>query len=347
MNCKGFKQLQWEDRLTIERMLKVGNPVAKIAEALEVCKKTIYNELKRGMCLQQKEGYIFEECYCPEVAERKYQENLRAKGPDLKVGKDHSFVQYVEHKIIDEGYSPGAVLGEIKEQGMEFATEICETTLYNYIYRGDVFLMLNPEHLHEKGRRRYVERSKQQAAKPPAGESIERRPLEITRRDTFGHWELDSVMGTTGSNRALLVLTERLTRLGIILSVPDHTAASVVRALNGLERRFGKDFYRIFKSITVDNGCEFQDYEGMEKARRRKGKRTCVYYCHPYSPHERGSNENMNRLIRRFFPKGTNFDEVAIDEIRRAEQWINAYPRRLHGWKSAKAIFQECIALTA
>lgn len=117
-------------------------------------------------------------------------------------------------------------------------------------------------------------------------------------------------------------------------------AASVVRALNGLERRLGKDFYPMFQSITVDNGCEFQDYDGMEKACRRKGKRTTVYYCHPHAPHERGSNENMNRIIRRFFPKGTNFDEVPISEIRRAEEWMNNYPREVLGWQTAATLLR-------
>lgn len=344
MNCKGFHHLDWTDRLTLEKMLKVGDSKAKIAKALGVCERTIYYEIKRGMCVQQINECDFEERYCPEVAERLYQENLRAKGPDFKVGKDRAFVEYVERKIIDEHYSPGAILAEIREQQL-FDTDICESTLYNYIYGGAVFFELSPEHLHEKGRRHYVERSKQQAAKAPAGESIEHRSPEIARRNTFGHWELDSVMGTVGSNRALLVLTERLTRMGIIILAMDHTAASVVRALNGLERRMGKDFYRIFKSITVDNGCEFQDYEGMEKACRRKGKRTQVYYCHPYSPHERGSNENMNRIIRRFFPKGTNFDEVTISDVRKAEEWMNNYPRRILGWKSAKALLEEHLAV--
>ena len=86
------------------------------------------------------------------------------------------------------------------------------------------------------------------------------------------------------------------------------------------------------------------DYEGMEKARRRKGKRTTVYYCHPYSPHERGSNENMNRLIRRFFPKGTNFDEVDLENIRRAEKWINSYPRKVLGWRSSEEVMAEYLA---
>lgn len=101
-----------------------------------------------------------------------------------------------------------------------------------------------------------------------------------------------------------------------------------------------EDFYSMFQSITVDNGCEFQDYDGMEKACRRKGKRTTVYYCHPHAPHERGSNENMNRIIRRFFPKGTNFDEVPISEIRRAEEWMNNYPREVLGWKTAATLLR-------
>lgn len=78
----------------------------------------------------------------------------------------------------------------------------------------------------------------------------------------------------------------------------------------------------------------------MEKACRRKGKRTTVYYCHPHAPHERGSNENMNRIIRRFFPKGTNFDEVPISEIRRAEEWMNNYPREVLGWQTAATLLR-------
>ena len=342
MNYKGFHQLQWEDRLVIEKMLKVGDSKAKIAEALGVCKKTIYNEIKRGWTQQMTSDYEFIWCYCPEMAERKYQENLRAKGPDLKIGNDIDFANYVEQKIVEEHYSPAALLAELKAKPPQFDTTVCEATLYNYIYRGDVFLVLNPEHLHEKGRRHYGEIYGEQrnAARAAKGPRIDKRDPIINSRTTFGHWEMDSVMGTVGSSRALVVLTERLTRAGIILPVPDHTAASVVRALNGLERRLGKDFYPMFQSITVDNGCEFQDYDGMEKACRRKGKRTTVYYCHPHAPHERGSNENMNSIIRRFFPKGTNFDEVPISEIRRAEEWMNNYPREVLGWQTAATLLR-------
>lgn len=331
------------DRFTMERMLKVGSTKEQIAKALGKSVRTIYYEIKRGMCKQQTTELEYVERYCADYAALKYRENLAAKGPDLKIGHDHKLVKRLEELVIGRQFSPGAALAEIRNNGEIYDTVICESTFYNYIYRGDVFLHLAPEHLHDKGRRHYAANSKerQHAARAPKGETIEHRPEEIADRVSFGHWEMDSVMGCKGSHKALLVLTERLTREGIIMLVPDHTAASVVRALNSLERRFGKEFYNIFKSITVDNGCEFRDFEGIEKAQRRRGKRTMVYFCHPYSAYERGSNENMNKLIRRFFSKGTNFDTVLASEVRDAEQWINDYPRKVLGWKSASMLFEE------
>lgn len=344
MNYKGYKHLRWEQRLKIEGALRTGAKPAEIAAMLGVCKKTIYNEIKRGLVVQQREGYIFEEVYMADVAEQRYQENLRAKGPDLKLGNDFDFANYVEKKIVEERYSPGAVLAEIRENGLQFETQICETTLYSYIYRGDVFLELTEDHLLYKGERRPKDQERNEWANQPHGATIEERPLEIRTRGTFGNWEMDSIMGTQGSSAALLVLTERMTRQGIIIWVPDHTTDSVVRALNRIKRRLGKKFREVFRTITVDNGSEFADCEGMERSYRLKRPRTKIYYCHPYSPQERGSNENMNRIIRRFFPKGTNFDEVTPAEVARAELWMNNYPRRILGWKSSNALFMENMA---
>lgn len=142
MNYKGYKHIQWEQRLKIEGALRTGAKPAAIAQELGVCKKTIYNEIARGMCVQQTSEYEFVERYCADVAERKYQENLRAKGPDIKLGKDFAFVEYIEDQIINKRRSPGAALAQIQIDGKKFDTEICETTLYNWIYRGDIFLNL-------------------------------------------------------------------------------------------------------------------------------------------------------------------------------------------------------------
>lgn len=340
MNHKGATHFTLNDRYTLERMLKKGFSKPDIAASLGKCRSSIYYEINRGLCVQRTTDLIDVEVYCADVAHRRYREHLKEKGPELKIGHDHELVKRLEELIVDQHFSPGAAIAQIKKDGKEY-TEICENTVYNYIYRGDVFLVLTPEYLHDKGRRHYAAKSKKQAARAPRGESIENRPKEIKSRGSFGHWEMDSIMGCKGSKKTLLVLTERRTRMGIVILLEDHTAASVVKAINGLERRFGKLFYKLFKSITVDNGCEFQDFEGIELSHRRKGKRTIVFFCHPYSAYERGSNENMNRLIRRFFPKGTNFDEVTKEQVAEAERWVNNYPRRLLEWKSAAELFDE------
>ena len=153
---------------------------------------------------------------------------------------------------------------------------------------------------------------------------------------------MDTVVGRRKSKKTLLVLTERKTRKEIIMRMPDKTAASTVKALDKLERKIGKEkFSHVFKSITVDNGCEFADSNGMERSSLDGRQRTKIYFCHPYSAYERGSNENQNLLIRRFFPKGTSFDRTPLSYIQRVEDWINNYPREILGYKSANDLFDE------
>ena len=100
-------------------------------------------------------------------------------------------------------------------------------------------------------------------------------------RETFGNWEMDSIIGCKGSKAALVVLPERLTRYPVIFRVPAHTMESVVRGLARIERRMGAGFRQVFRSITVDNGSEFQDCAGMERSKRARKPRTKIYYCHP------------------------------------------------------------------
>ena len=330
--------LTWNDRLTIEKMLREGYSKPQIARYLGVHHSTVYDECRRGAVELKRSDLTTYISYSADVAKDYHLDRKKNMEKPLKIGKDHRLARWLV-KTISEGYSPSAacsMLGKTPET--TFSCTLCRQTVYKYIENGDLWPLTNKELRYKSDQKRTYNRVK--AAKAPRGDSIEHRPEHINNREEPGHWEMDSVMGTVGSSRALVVLTERLTRAGIILPVPDHTAASVVRALNGLERRLGKDFYPMFQSITVDNGCEFQDYDGMEKACRRKGKRTTVYYCHPHAPHERGSNENMNRIIRRFFPKGTNFDEVPISEIRRAEEWMNNYPREVLGWQTAATLLR-------
>lgn len=344
MKRRRFRHLTWNDRLRIEAGLKHRLSVQQIADEIGVHRNTIYNEIKRGRYIHTNSDLTEEERYSPDIAEAAYRAHLAAKGPDLKIGKDHALADHIERRIVEDGYSPAAVLGEIKVKGLQFDTTICEATLYSYIKKG-VFLSLESTHLPRRGRKkRTYNKVKKTAAKASVGTSIEQRPEEVDARSTIGHWEMDCVLGRKKTKETLLVLSERKTRKEIIIKMKDHTTESVVAALDRLERRYGKLFSKVFQTITVDNGSEFADVVGMERSCRRKGQRTQVFYCHPYSSYERGTNENINGMIRRWFPKGTDFGKVPAKAIQGVEDWLNAYPREVLGFRTADDVFAEGVA---
>ena len=337
-----FSHLQWKDRLRIEKMLKEKKSKAEIARTLRVDYTTVMREIKRGMTVQRDTNLVDREVYCAETAERKYQENLRAKGPDIKLGNDHKLAQYIEEKIADEGYSPEAALDKIKEDNLTFSVTISKWTVYKYINDG-VFLRLTNKALPMGGKRK-AEHNKVQAARAPKGDSIEERPEAVNTREEPFHWEMDSVLSAKegGSKKRFLAMTERKTRADLLFLLPDGTMASVVAVLDMLEKKLGAmNFRRIFRTITVDNGSEFQDWEGMTKATTEEGDRTHIYYCHPYSAFERGSNENGNRMIRRRVPKGTDFTGITEDDVLQVQRWMNEYPRGILDGRCAGRVLLE------
>lgn len=342
-NKKGSHQLTRADRIKIEALLKEGISKKRIAEHIGVHRSTIYNELKRGEYEHLNSDWTTEKRYSPDIAQEKAEENLKMRGTQLKIGNDIDFANYIEDKIINEDYSPAAVLGELKAQGRagEFKTCICTTTLYSYIDKG-IFLRLTNKNLPVKKNKKRKYRKVQKQARAAAGDSIEKRPEKINTRGEFGDWEMDSVMGKRGKTKStLLTLTERKTRAEIIFKLPNHTAEAVVNALDRLERKWGEMFKSVFRTITVDNGSEFAHCEELERSVLGEGKRTKIYYCHPYSSWERGTNEVTNKMVRRKVPKGTNIDEKTDEEIKEVEGWLNNYPRKIHGYHSAGELFAE------
>ena len=137
-----------------------------------------------------------------------------------------------------------------------------------------------------------------------------------------------------------MTLTERKTRLVRIRKLKDRTQTSVLKALRSMEGAMGSRAFRaLFKSITADNGTEFLDVESMEKSAFSKQKRTHLYYAHPYASWERGSNENGNRMIRRFIPKGSDIAAFSKAKIQKIQDWINGYPRKILQFKTAEELF--------
>ena len=134
---------------------------------------------------------------------------------------------------------------------------------------------------------------------------------------------------------------EKKERAKEVAELEAKKAENVVAELDALEKRYGELFPLIFKSITVDNGSEFANCEGMERSSLREGeKRTKLYYCHPYSAYERGSNENQNKLVRRHAPKGSSFEDMTDERADYIEGWMNDYPRKMFNWHTPEEVFQ-------
>ncbi len=342
-----FKYLTWTQRLQIEAYMKVKTPIKKIAELIGVHYSTVYRELKRGEYQKKSKrlDYVdykvtYKTAYSPDLAQQKYEYNQTNKGRPIKLENDYELANYIETRIVKNRLSPLAVLGEIKRKQLPFKTSICVTTLYSYIRKG-VFLTLSMEHLTNPKKH---ENEQVRAKRAPRGTSIEQRPAEIGKRKTFGHWEMDCVCGS--SKNVLLTLTERLTRQEIIFQMPNQQAESVVHCLNKLEYKYGKLFRKVFKTITVDNGSEFSNFDGMQRSIYR-GQRTTVYYCHPYSSSERGSNERLNREIRRLIPKGSDLSQYSENDISAVQAWVNNYPRQVLDFATSQELFDEQLSKLA
>ena len=245
--------------------------------------------------------------------------------------------------MLNEKYSPSAALAKARNEGV-FKTSISHATLYKYITNG-LFLHLTNNDLPVKKNPKKQDYRRVKRLSVPKGETIENRPKEINKRQSFGHWEMDCVEGKKGTFGTLLVLTERYTRYEIVRHMPRKTADNVAKALDDIERETER-FQEIFKSITVDNGAEFSRPRDITKSIHGNKPRTKLYYCHPYCASERGSNENANKLVRRHHPKGTSLAELTPEEVKRTEDWINDYPRKLLQWKTAREVFQNLTTCT-
>ncbi len=344
MKKKGTGNLTLTQRRSLEALLQAGVHKKQIAKQLGICLATVYNEIKRGECTVKKYSYTdywgdkhykYVKSYSADIAEGKYRVNQTSHGAPLKIGNDYAFVRYMEEQVVKKKLSPCAVLGRIKRENLPFKTRISKTTLYRYIRMG-IFMNITMDNVQLK--RKHYEKAT--VKRSPKGTSIEKRPVEIVERSTFGHWEMDCVIGKKYTRDTLLTFTERLTRYEIVMRMPNRKAATVIKFVNKLERRFGKDFRKVFKSITVDNGGEFADFVGLERS-IYGGQRTNVYYCHPYSSYERGSNERLNREIRRLLPKGTDFTIYTDAQIKQVETWVNDYPREIFNFATSAEMFEK------
>ena len=322
------KELSLKDRYKLELCLKRKDSISVISSLLGFHPKTIRREIFRGS-VTLRDTYLRDyDCYKAEYAQGIHDESVGKRGRKPKKLSD-SLIVHIRDKL-GKKYSPDAIIGEAKRDSL-FDDLVCTKTLYNWLYNGYIsgFTMSK--------RKRVIRKQQTIGLKNPHAKRITERPAEANARQS-GHWEMDTVVGGKGTTACLLVLTERHSRTELIYFLKNRTQECVLEIFNRLERKYKSNFNKVFTSITCDNGGEFLDSESLERSCLYDGKRTDIYYAHPYSSWERGSNENANKLIRKFIKKGEDIGKLPVAYIKRVEKWINNYPRRIFAYKTANDV---------
>ena len=325
-----FKHINFEQRKLIEEFLEDKMPKTQIAKILHISRSTLYKEIERGTVVQRRSDLTEYKKYFAETGQAVYEQNRKNSRKPLKMAEAAEFIKYAEEEILTNKMSPDVICGRAKTKSL-FKKTVCTKTLYNYIDLGilkvkNIDLPLRVK-LNKKSRK--VRKNRR-----ILGESIEKRPDSVNERREFGHWEIDTIAGKRNKGSVLLTLDERLTRKRIIVKIKSKTTEAVKDGLLKIYNSFGTNAAVIFKSITSDNGSEFAKLTETLPL-------TDIYYAHPYSSGERGTNEKQNSLVRYFYPKGKSFDDVSETSINRVQEWINNLPRKFAEYLTPNELFSK------
>lgn len=334
-NCntehKKYQHITSEERHEIEVRLKDKWSIYAIAKHLGRPYNTIKNEVDRGTVWLYN-GTVSR--YKADVGEKVYLEHRNNSRRNYRTLETVDFLRYVEKHFDEDDWSLDACVGYAKANHLYTDKEmVCTKTLYNYVDLG----LLNiknidlPEKLSRKTKIKKTRENKREL-----GTSIEKRPDSVDTREEFGHWEIDSVIGRKAEGESqVMTIVERKQRKSIWLKVRDHSAEAIDEALAGLIEQFGDKYNEVFKSITGDNGSEFANLAKVE------AKGIAVYFTHPYSSYEKGTNECHNKMLRRFIPKGKSINDYSTDDILFFADKINNLPRKILGYRTPEELFEQ------
>ena len=342
---RGGKHFTFEQRVRMDTLIRVKWPRGKtpnfadLGRLMGKARTTVRREYARGEVANKDSQERWFNAYSAEVGRQDANARGQDKGPRMKL--TNKVAARFEALVTGERLSPYAARAVMLREGLTGVP--CVRSLYYAVASGLLGITRKSLPYRREGKRRAADSGKRMAYTNRAGKSIAERPPEAEGRAEYGHWEMDTVVGCAGGSPfCLLVLTERMTRRQIIIRLPDRTQKSVVRALDRLERGPG-NIFETMRSLTCDNGCEFLDSDSIERSALGRGTpaRTSLYFAHPYSAFERGSNENANRIIRRFIPKGSDIGDFSLAKIQAIEDWMNRLPRESLGGKTASEAEKE------
>ena len=296
-----------EERYDIQVRLKDGWSIYRIAKHLGRAYNTIKDEVERGTVTLYN-GKV--KRYKADQGKSVYLEN-----------REHSTRRYAIF-----GYALHNELFKREEM-------VCTKTLYNYVSLG--LLPIKNIDLPEKLKRNTA-KSQAFKNKKKLGRSIEERPESVELRNEFGHWEIDSVLGLKNENEPVVItLVERMTRMCLWIKAKNHTAEAMQEAFEEVVSMFLSKKNQVFKTVTGDNGSEFATLADFEKYGMS------VYFTHPYTSCEKGTNECHNKMLRRFIPKGKPISSYTAEDICYFADCINGLPRKILGYRTPEELFEK------
>lgn len=311
MSCP---HLTKDDRISLGALLKVGLSVRKCADQVGFSPPGIKKEIDRNGGLDN---------YNPYQAHKRYLRLRKAANQCHRIlGKDN-FITDLVVTLLELKWSPEQIAGRI-----EFELEeklISAASIYNYANDDKDLSKLLPRGKNKYRRRKDGNQRKKDREELSTKKSIDQRPEIANLRKRVGDYEGDTIIG---KEKTIRILTHVERKCGFLLAdmLYDVTAEKIrIKTVKAFMNIQGDKKF----TITYDRGCEFADFEQTEKQTEMD-----IYHAHPYHSWERGTNENTNGLIRRYYPKGTLFANIKEEELKDVVEQINHRPRKRLGYKS-------------
>jgi IS30 family transposase len=321
---KGYSQLTQEQRYQIYVCKKVGWTQKEIALEVGVHASTVSRELRRNTGGR---GYRPRQAHAWAIA----RQQQRARCPRLSA----ECWSIVEEQLRDQ-WSPQQIARRLEA---ECCISVSHESIYQHIYTdkrqgGTLHQSLRCQ---KKRRKRYGS-GRQRRGQIPGRRCISERPAAVEQRQSIGDWEGDTIVGK-GHQQAIVSLVERRSRFTLLRKVERATSDAVESAIVAeLKPHMAK-----VRTVTLDNGKEFAKHRGISQALQAD-----VYFAHPYSSWERGTNENTNGLVRQYFPKKSKFNQITTEQLQQVVDKLNHRPRKVLGWRTPHEVFYnlKSIALT-
>jgi IS30 family transposase len=318
MNKKTYNHISKEQRYQISILLKSGHSVKFISEQLKIHRSTVYRELNRNARVRGSyDPYIANQC--AEIRKERFTKTRKL---------NYKMISFINEKLEKQQWSPEQIKGYCSANNISM---VSHERIYQYIYEDKAHggrLYKNLRTGNKKYKKRYGKhKNRREVIKNKV--SIDQRPAAINKKEQFGDWEIDTIVGKNNKG-AIVTLVERKSNFLVIGKLKSKKSSELAKQTI----RMLAPYKNMVNSITSDNGTEFAEHQRIADKLQAK-----FYFAHPYSSWERGLNEYSNKLIRQYIPKKSDFNNLNNIDIIKINHKLNSRPRKLLGFLNPTQVF--------